>query len=269
MEAASPTINILLERLALDDLPAGRKAAVLQRFGGEEKSVERMALLKASDEEILTTYPPETLAVQIHDRHERAIRRRVNRRLVWIAIPATVAAAAVAVLLLLPGMFRSRAGDLPWPRSTVHPPKKTTLFKGTPLLTVYRLGPKGVEILREGTPVTAGDLLQISYTAHTARQGVIFSLDGRGGVTLHFPRTAKHSTKLKRGGTQLLPYSYELDDEPKFERFFLVTSDKPIDVDSLLDACRKLKAHPKRKLKLPAGAKLQKVLTLRKPTKAR
>jgi hypothetical protein len=103
-----------------------------------------------------------------------------------------------------------------------------TRSKGlAPALQVYVAEGSSQRALRSGDVVGAGDVLQVQTRSTAAAYGVVVSIDGRGGVSRHFPDTA--DTTLPRG-TAALPFSFELDDAPGFERFFLVTSNRPIDV---------------------------------------
>ncbi|HEY0840889.1 MAG TPA: ActD-like protein, partial [Vulgatibacter sp.] len=72
------------------------------------------------------------------------------------------------------------------------------------------------------------------------RFGVIVSLDGAGAVTLHLPASGNASAALDAQGATPLPQAYELDDAPSFERFVLVASDSPFEVDTVLQAARTL-----------------------------
>ena len=46
--------------------------------------------------------------------------------------------------------------------------------------------------------------------------------------------------ELSLEGEHKLGFSGELDDAPRYERYFMVSSDKPIDVQSVLDAAARL-----------------------------
>ncbi|MEZ4473614.1 MAG: hypothetical protein R3F60_23055 [bacterium] len=62
-------------------------------------------------------------------------------------------------------------------------------------------------------------------------------------VTLHFPDTASADTALPAGQQLVtLPHAYQLDDAPRFERFFFVTAHHPLDVGELLAEARQLAA---------------------------
>jgi len=97
--------------------------------------------------------------------------------------------------------------------------------------------------------------------------GMILSIDGRGTVTLHLPENKGESTKLESSKQFLLPNAIELDDAPKFERFFFFTSGSPIDVDSVLREAQDLAKNPEKvqqkNLNLPESYKQYSVLILK------
>ena len=102
------------------------------------------------------------------------------------------------------------------------------------------------------------DVLQLSYVAVGRKYGVIFSIDGRGIVTVHYPYAENGATpELEQGGEIYLRYAYELDDAPLFERFFFVTSDKPFNIAIVEKAARLLASKTGQArntdLKLPSG----------------
>ncbi|HTP59961.1 MAG TPA: ActD-like protein, partial [Spirochaetia bacterium] len=130
-----------------------------------------------------------------------------------------------------------------------------------PHLIAYLKTSQGVQELKPDAFVRRGDLIQLAYAAGDARYGVIFSVDGRGTITWHLPAGATTpaglAPSLERQGQ--LPVSYELDDAPGFERFFLVTSEKPFDMAGAANAARALSQRAGSAetagLSLPAGVK--------------
>ncbi|MEZ4464913.1 MAG: hypothetical protein R3F43_10545 [bacterium] len=87
----------------------------------------------------------------------------------------------------------------------------------------------------------AGDVLQLTYAARGAGHGVLFSVDGRGPSRCTSP-TRPAPTRPARGPAAVtLPHAYQLDDAPRFERFF-VTAHHPLDVGELLAEARQLAA---------------------------
>ncbi len=101
-------------------------------------------------------------------------------------------------------------------------------------LVIYKKTQDQVEKLAHGTKVSSGDLIQLSYVSAGEQFGAIFSIDGNGLLTLHYPDNKESMTKLVTGKQVILPNAYELDSSPKFETFYLVTSNKPIKVSEII-----------------------------------
>ena len=103
-----------------------------------------------------------------------------------------------------------------------------------PELNIYRKQKDYVEEIANHQLVSNYDVLQLRYQGAGYQFGVIFSIDGRGQVTLHFPANEVESTRIQSEGNVALPYAYELDDAPGFERFFLLVSHSSLNVDEIL-----------------------------------
>ena len=162
---------------------------------------------------------------------------------------AGLAAAALAVVLLRPSVHG------PAPR--IEPPPSeapTERLKGLkPTLALYRRTAEGSEALADGDLARAGDLIRVGYRAAGRRFGVILSLDGRGRVTLHLPREGRQAAPLLAGEMVLLDHAFELDDAPRWERFYFVTADAPFAVPPVLEDARHAAegGSPPLSLKLP------------------
>ncbi|MFP2934191.1 ActD protein, partial [Pyxidicoccus sp. 3LG] len=173
----------------------------------------------------------------------------------WHGLTLSMPVAASLVLLFL---STQQELTVPVPAPEPAPPAwvDTERIKGTPMLRVFRKGTQDAELLSDRTPARRGDLLELSYVSGGRRHGVVVSVDGRGGVTLHLPATLTGSTKLTPGEAVSLGHAYELDDAPDFERFLFVTSDEPLEVAAVLEAARALARQPSeartRPLPLPA-----------------
>lgn len=112
--------------------------------------------------------------------------------------------------------------------------------KGEPSrVAVYRQGPDGAEKLGPGDQVRPGDVLQAAYQVTKPVQGALVSVDGDGNVTVHLAAQGR-SVALVPGAEKPLEFSYELDQAPRFEVFFLVTSTKPFDVDPIRQTLKKV-----------------------------
>ena len=73
---------------------------------------------------------------------------------------------------------------------------------------------------------------------------------------------------LDQDGEISLPYAYELDDAPAYERFFFITSDESFDLSVVRAALDMLAAHPERaerkRLKLPSGFRQYSIMLRKK-----
>jgi hypothetical protein len=250
----------LLERLALGELDAETAADVRRRLAATGRSPDDViAAVAASNREILADLPAAPIAAAIHRRavQAAAAARPHRRRTVLWTVPLVLAGGlAVAQLALRPSHpgegVASRIGDNP----------EIIIAKGgepstAPRLYVYRQGAAGAERLSDGAPAAPGDLVQLAYGSRTGGYGVLLSIDGARRVTLHWPdRQDGGAAALKAAAETRLPSSYELDDAPAFERFFLVRATTPFSVATALEAARSLAAAPaarQQALALPPG----------------
>lgn len=228
-----------LERYVIGELPDEEKEKIRKLSSCDPDIRAVLNHIRSSDSDILALYPPLTVKAGLlrvlADRPKRAFPLKP------VLTVSSVAAAFLVLFLILPLLKKK-------PRIIYSDTKKdVTLIKGIPTvdlsrtqLLVYRQLQESVEILSDGHHARTGDLLQLAYVATDAGYGMILSIDGRGTVTLHLPESQGESTKLERGKQSLLPNAIELDDAPRFERFFFLTSNSPIDVEGVLKEARNL-----------------------------
>ncbi len=105
-------------------------------------------------------------------------------------------------------------------------------------IQVFRKNGETVEMLEPGAEAAEGDLLQIGFVAPEAQYAVLFSVDGRGLVTLHLPDSAKQTSEIAAQSRVLTDASYRLDNAPEYERFYLVTSTAELDTIEVLTTVR-------------------------------
>ena len=233
-----PPPDWVLERVAFDELPAGRSRAAAR----DPATADRLRCLADEDRAFFEAHPPERVVPEIR----RRLRTAGGTRPRGVRLPALLGfgapAMAMALLLVWIGTPMT-VEDLGAP-----PPLAGQRDKGdlTPQLLLFRRSNDGrVEALPpDGADALAGDLVQLSYVAHGRPHGVIVSIDGRGRVTLHLPQSEDGPTELAQSGATALPDSYELDEAPDFERFVLVTSWQPIDTAAVLKAARRVASTP-------------------------
>jgi hypothetical protein len=99
-------------------------------------------------------------------------------------------------------------------------------------------------VLEDQALIREGNTIQLVYTVGTEiagdRYGVIFSIDGRGAVSLHYPYTPAGTTRLSVGKQTALEESYTLDDAPDYEMFFFVIAGTPLDAAAILRTAEEL-----------------------------
>lgn len=260
--------DFLIEQYVLGELPP-EKAREIEESEG---FAERVAEIERDTQSFLEAHPPQAYAQRIRNAYEAAegaqrprshgqpaTRRAV--RFMTFAVPG--AAAILALTLVLFGGLGVETDPV------VDPDSEIVRLKGAePGLSVYRsAGDEDAEELDDGDVARQGDRLQITYTAAGRAYGAIVSVDGRGSVTLHYPLTPSSEPELASGGEQQLPYAYQLDDAPSFERFYFVTSDSSFDVSSLVTDIRSqaqgIVSNPDRALRLSRDFDVETV-TIRK-----
>ncbi len=113
-------------------------------------------------------------------------------------------------------------------------------------------------------PVTVDGVVIVRIEEGSAAEGrlevgeAVVSVDGRGGVTLHWPEGSGPAAELESGRAVPLPHAYRLDDAPGFERFFLVTGAARFDTGAVLEAARRLAASGRARTDpLPLAAGLE------------
>jgi len=217
----------LVERAALDEVPAASRDRIANADPIELES--RVAALRAENADELAKYPAVPALEQIETRVASAKRKR--RAKTFGALGLAVAGAAAV-------FFVARSPQPSTPRDD----REITRIKGTAHLLVFRQHGSGAEVLRAEAEVHPGDVLQLRYNPGPRGYGMIASIDGAGAVTLHFPADEAASTAMK-SATTTLPEAYALDAAPKFERFFFITADSPIDVAVDLARLRELAAR--------------------------
>lgn len=257
-----------LERYALGELPADELHRLRQRLESDADLRRQVEALRAGDAEVRGQYPTDWMARQIRARAQRAEPARGelswNR---WLGFLAPAAAVALLAVVALPSSDEpgDEAAPLadsaplagPAPLAMTRTQADGVRIKGDgPTLLLHRRTAAGSERLTEGSPARQGDLLRLQYAANGASHGAILSIDGRGVVTWHLPRHGDRPGAVAAplaAGPVALDSAYELDDAPRWERFYLVAADAPFALDGVAAAARAAAAGsaPPERLDLP------------------
>ena len=223
-----PVAEITLERYRLKELDADATTRLERRLATDDELRRRVNALALSDHQIHTGERLEIVAARVRQRlgtGRADTLRRWTSAARW-ALPAAVAA-GVALVFLLPGTMFLSTGD-------------GERIKGLRAsLTLYRQVGAGSETLADGAVARQGDVVRIGYHAAGRAYGVILSIDGRGHVTVHLPSSGDRAVPLGRDATILLDQAYELDDAPRWERFYFITGDMPFAIAPIVTSAER------------------------------
>ncbi len=252
--------DIFYEQLLLDQLSTDKIEEFADGF-----STEKIEDLRESNNDILSIYTPEKIAGAIRERLDaEAEEDTETKRIVPFKKQYRFITLAAAVLVLV------FAGTLPFiMRNSSNRGAETGLenvrIKGlAPSLHIFLNSEGRIGLLQENAVVKENDLLQLSYIAAGKKYGTIFSIDGNGAVTLHFPKAANESVILESDGETPLKWSYKLDNAPRFEIFYFVTSDTDFSVNDVLyyayAIADSIKSNQPEQLDLPEGYDLYSII---------
>lgn len=224
--------DVTLEQYLLGELSRREMTTTKRLLDRDESLRTRLQELKRSNRELLHRYPVADMSGRI--RSELAQQPSRAHSLGPYSMTALLGAAAAVLLLMffVPRDFDSaRSGKAP----------STERIKGQePQLKLYRKTREGSELLEDGAQAVPGDIIRIGYLSGGRLYGVILSVDGRGTVTVHVPPQGRRSVRLKNDGLVLLDFALELDDAPRWERFYFVTGAEPFDLTPVLQAAQRV-----------------------------
>lgn len=235
--------QLLIERYSCNEVTPAEKERIERALASDEKLRESLQLLQNSTNEVQKQWPVDLMVREIKLRaHSQDVTERMNRagksKSLYAKKGILMAAGSSIMALLLVS-----AGIL-YTNLFLNDSKlvgEITRIKGQrPYLTVYRETAGGYEMLPDKAVLYEGDRIQLGYVSAGKKYGFIFSVDGSGNISTHFPDEDSTTMKdtLQSGREHLLSFSFELDEAPGFERFFFITSDDTINCEKILDHCR-------------------------------
>jgi hypothetical protein len=228
--------ELLLERYCLDEVTRRERNLVETAMKTDPSIQERLNRVGESDRELRRIIHALPAAAE----HGTQVQIRRGRPFLWGL------AAAVLLCVLLPSAYAilSRT-DAAGPDRI----KGTAFTADRAALSLYlkRTGAADEALsLEDGAVLQEGDMVQLAYTAPAGDEyyGVIFSIDGRSAVTMHYPYRREQPPVLISGKQTFLNEAYILDDAPDFEIFFMVVSGNPLNVEEILKTAEKLALNP-------------------------
>ena len=222
--------DLKLERYLLGELPKPEMKTIAKALENSLDLQSRLLALKTSNEEIQAQYPSDQMVRQIEGRTSNTIPGSFQKFKPLLAL-AAVLSLAIFFAVLVPGpeiqMLDGVAPDQL---------QEKTRIKGNARLFLYRKTDQGTETLTTDSVAHQGDRIQIYYHAGDASHGAIFSVDGNGILTQHLPDPGNQSATLTQGDPVALDFSYQLDNAPKWECFYFITSNTAFDLKPVQNA---------------------------------
>jgi hypothetical protein len=213
--------NWKVERYLLGELPA-REMATLKTL--ENKNIEfcsQLALLRNSNEELLAEYPASEFAEKMRAAKFKVIEPIKNK---WF-IPFSVCAALLITATVLITVFSGEnALENSLAQNAVINENGIRVKGLKTSLEIWRKTANSIEKLSNDSEAKMGDLLQMRYIAEEKCYGILLSMDGNKVLTIHLSGENGRARELEAGKIVSLENSYELDNAPKFETFYLFTA---------------------------------------------
>jgi len=222
--------DLTLERYLLGELPKAEMETLTKALENDLDLQSRLSAIKTSNEEIHAVYSSDHMVRQIKTRMGHVIASPFQKFKPALAL-AAVLALAIAVSIWIPNREVQMLDGVA-PHQLLEP----TRIKGDARLFLFRKTDQGTESLTNGSVAHQGDRIQIYYHAGDQKYGAIFSIDGNGTLTQHLPDSGNQAAPLTQGDPIGLDFSYQLDNAPKWERFYLITSQTPFELKSLQNA---------------------------------
>ena len=217
-----------LERYLLGELPEVEMAALRKREAEDELFAARVKMMREEGERFLAENPFSALEDKLEN-DQRSVERTL-----WLRV--------AAVLVVAFGIFSvvvlNRQTDIVNDSSAISgmdvamaDVDNGTRIKGmTAGLEVWKkMGDSAVQMVNLGE-AREGDEIQLRYRVPQKCFGMLFSMDGNGTVTMHMGE-GNRAVELEPGKMTTLPFAYKLDNAPKFEKFFLLTSGEMFEFD--------------------------------------
>ena len=227
----------MLERYRIGEVKPSEKLLVDEALAKDSAIADELRQLEYADNDFWKRFPPELFMAKIQGNN---IKKDSNIRYfkpmpqaVWFAC-----AAALALMVFLP-VYLTRS---PFHADTTDRIKGPAVKLNAELCVFLDGNGKSI-MLGDRAVIHEGSTIQLAYrVANSSKQkyGMIFSVDGRAAVTLHYPHRSGQSTQLISGDLIPLNEAYTLDDAPGYEIFYFLIADKPIEVRNIMYAANLL-----------------------------
>lgn len=217
-----------LERYLLGELPEVEMAALRKREAEDELFAARVKMMREEGERFLAENPFSALEDKL-EKDQRSVERTL-----WLRVAAVLVVAfgifSVVVLNRQTDIVNDASATSGMDVAMADVDNGTRIKGMTAGLEVWKkMGDSAVQMVNLGE-AREGDEIQLRYRVPQKCFGMLFSMDGNGTVTMHMGE-GNRAVELEPGKMTTLPFAYKLDNAPKFEKFFLLTSGEMFEFD--------------------------------------
>lgn len=232
MTSVNKISDFKLERYLLGDLPEGEMQALREREACDEIFAARVREMREQGERFLAENPFSAIEDKLKNAERSEILPNRSFNTLWLKIAAAlVIALGVFSAVVLNRNVTTYEGSGTSMEVALADTDDGTRIKGmSASLEVWKkTGDSAVQMVNLGDAFE-GDEIQLRYRVPQKCFGMLFSMDGNGTITMHMGEGDK-AIELEPGKMTTLPFAYKLDNAPKFEKFFLLTSEKAFEID--------------------------------------
>ena len=217
-----------LERYLLGELPEVEMAALRKREAEDELFAARVKMMREEGKRFLAENPFSGLEDKLEN-DQRSVERSL-----WLRVAAVLVVAfgifSVVVLNRQTDIVNDATAASGMDVAMADVDNGTRIKGMTAGLEVWKkMGDSAVQMVNLGE-AREGDEIQLRYRVPQKCFGMLFSMDGNGTVTMHMGE-GNRAVELEPGKMTTLPFAYKLDNAPKFEKFFLLTSGEMFEFD--------------------------------------
>ena len=232
-----------LERYLTGDLPESEMREIREMEATDEIFAGRVKMMREDNAAILKKLPFERLSEKMEARGTLASGGSfisgkgmpAGFKLVKFAAAAALVLAVVSVALF----SQREIGPAPEGNGTqvmdvamVDAQEDGTRIKGLDArMEIWKKTGDSAVQMQNLDEAREGDEIQLRYSVPEKCFGLLFSMDGNGTITMHMA-DGSQAIALEPGKMTTLPFAYKLDNAPKFEKFFLLTSQKDFTIDA-------------------------------------
>ena len=234
-----------LERYLTGDLPESDMREIREMEAADEIFANRVKMLREDNAAILKKLPFEKLSEKIAMMPGRfnagaGNTVRVNFKLVKFAAAAALVLAVVTVAVFSQRSLSEQGGTVLANRADGAQTMEVAMADQNDDVRIKGLfarmevwkktGDSAVQMENLGE-AREGDEIQLRYAVAEKCFGLLFSMDGNGTITMHMGH-GNRAVELEPGKMTTLPFAYKLDNAPKFEKFFFLTSKNEFELNA-------------------------------------